>query len=74
MIVTRYREDVPKVVLINPDDLKMLEASHELIEGLGKLQPSPISDLALEALQAEERSAPHRRVESAREIVEILDL
>jgi hypothetical protein len=74
VIVTRYREDAPKVALVNPDDLEMLEASHELVEGLGELDASPMSDPALKALQAEDRPAAGERVESATRIAELLDL
>jgi len=36
--VTRYREDVAKVALVNPDDLAMLEQAHELVDALGALE------------------------------------
>jgi hypothetical protein len=74
VIVTRYRENAPKVALVNPDDLAMLEASHELVEGLGELESSPVSGIALKALRAEDRPAAGKQVESAKKIAEILDL
>jgi hypothetical protein len=74
VIVTRYHADAPKVALVNPDDLEMLEASHDLLEGVGELESPPLSGIALKALQAEDRPASRRRVESAKQIAEILDL
>jgi len=74
VIVTRYREDVAKVALVNPDDLAMLEEAHELVDALGALEREPLSDTAFKALHAEDRPDPAARVESAKQIAAILDL
>lgn len=74
IIMTRYREDVAKVALVNPDDLAMLEEAQELVDALGALEPDPLSDTALKALRAEDRPDPAARVENAKQIAAILDL
>jgi hypothetical protein len=74
VIVTRYREEVAKVALINPEDLVMLEHSHELIEAVGKLEPVALSDAALNALELEDRPDAEARVEDPNEIAAILKL
>ena len=74
MIVTRYREEVAKVALVNPEDLAMLEDSHELVHALGKLDPAPLSDTALKAMEREDRPRSEARVEDPEQIAEILDL
>ncbi len=74
VIVTRYREEVAKVALVNPEDLAMLEQSHEFVQGLGKLDPEPLSDTALKALALEDRPRAEARVEDPAKIAEILNL
>lgn len=74
MIVTRYRADTPKVALVNPADLAMLEESHELLEAAGHLHPQLLSPTALKALRAEDRPSRSARVELAEQITAILDL
>ena len=74
VIVTRYREEVAKVALVNPEDLAMLEHSHELIEALGGLEPVPLSDTTLKALELEDRPHAETRVEDPDEIAAILKL
>jgi len=74
VIVTRYRDDKPKVALVNPDDLAMLEEAHELLESAGRLEPAPVSDLALKALRLEDRPDEDARVEDADRIAAILGL
>jgi hypothetical protein len=74
VIVTRYRQDVAKVALVNPDDLTMLEEAHELMQAAGSLEPEPLSSTALKALRAEDRPDPGARVENAEQIAAILDL
>jgi hypothetical protein len=74
VIVTRYREDVAKVALVNPEDLAMLERSHELVQALDDPEPETLSDTALKALRAEDRPDPAVRVENAKQIAAILDL
>lgn len=74
VIVTRYREDVAKVALVNPEDLAMLEESHELVQRLGRLDPEPIGDLALKAIELEDRPRVGARVEDPERIAAILGL
>jgi hypothetical protein len=74
VIVTRYREDLPKVALVNPEDLAMLEESHDLVEELGNLVPTPLSRLARKALRLEDRPDESAQVEDADRINEILGL
>lgn len=74
VIVTRYREDVAKVALLNPRDLAMLERSHELVEAAAQIEPQALSNTAIRALQLEDRPNPTDRVESAEQIAAILDL
>lgn len=74
VIVTRYREDVAKVALVNPEDLAMLEESHDLLQTLAKLQPLPLCAAALKALRLEDRPDHAARVESAGRIAELLGL
>ncbi len=74
VIVTRYREDVAKVALVNPHDLAMLEESHDLLRSLAELQPLPLCAAALKALRLEDRADDSARVESAGRIAELLGL
>jgi hypothetical protein len=74
VIVTRYREDVAKVALVNPEDLAMLEESHELVQRLGKLDPEPLRDLDLKALELEDRPRAEARVEDPDRIAALLNL
>src|SRR5918996_1607782 len=45
IIVTRYREDVAKVALVNPEDLAMLEESHDLLGALETAAPPSLGKL-----------------------------
>jgi hypothetical protein len=74
IIVTRYREDVAKVALVNPEDLAMLEASHDLLDALEDAGPASLSKIARKALRLEDRPDPDARVENRERIAEILDL
>lgn len=74
VIVTRYRQDVAKVALVNPVDLAMLEESHEFVQALGALEPEPLSELALKGLRFEDRPDAGSRVEDAKQIAAILEL
>ena len=74
VIVTRYREDVAKVALVNPEDLAMLEESHDLLEALETAEPASLSRIERKALRVEDRPDPGSRVEDADRIAEILDL
>jgi predicted transcriptional regulator len=74
LIVTRYRRDVAKVALVNPEDLAMLEESHDILEGLGELAPASLSKISRKALRLEDRPDADARVEDAERIAEILNL
>lgn len=74
IIVTRYREDVAKVALVNPEDLAMLEESHDLLGSLEALEPPSLSRIASKALLLEDRPGPDARVEDADRIAELLEL
>lgn len=74
VIVTRYRAEVAKVALVNPEDLAMLEEAQELLEAAGLLEPERLSQAALKALQSEDRPDQSARVERADQIAAILDL
>ena len=74
VIVTRYREEVEKVALVNPEDLVMLEESHDFIQRLGKLDPEPLSETAMKAIEVEDRPRPDARVEDPEQIAAILNL
>lgn len=72
LVVGRYRDDNAKVVLVNPEDLLMLEESHDLLESVTALEPSPLDDLTRKALALEDR--PGRSVEDPEQIIATLDL
>lgn len=74
LIVGRYRDDNPKVALVNPEDLAMLEQSHDLLEGLRGLEPFAADALTRKTLALEDEPDHGRTVEDAAEIVAILDL
>ena len=74
LIVGRYRDDNPKVALVNPEDLAMLEESHSLLEGLGALEPFGADALTRKTLALEDQPDHGRTIEDADEIAAILDL
>jgi hypothetical protein len=74
VIVTRYREDVAKVALVNPEDLTMLEESHDLLDALDAVARPSLGKITRKALRLEDRPDPDARVEDADRIAEILDL
>jgi hypothetical protein len=74
VMVTRYGAGNVKVALVNPEDLSMLEESHDLLHKLGEMEPLPVTDLALKALALEDRPDPDERVEDPERIAAILDL
>lgn len=74
MIIIRYRDDNPKVALVNPDDLAMLEASHDLLQALGGLEPPAVTEVAHKALRLEDRPDDFVRVEDPEGIAAILQL
>jgi hypothetical protein len=75
VVVTRYREEVAKVVVVNPQDLAMLEHSHELLASLDQLAPAATpSDAEIAAIAAEDQPNPEARVEDGKRIAEILRL
>ena len=74
IIVTRYREDVAKVALVNPEDLAMLEESHDLLDALDEDAPTSLSKITSKALRLEDRPDPEARVENPEHIAKILGL
>ena len=74
IVVGRYRADKPKVALVNPEDLKMLEAAHDTLQAIGQLGPLPLDDLALKTLEIEDRPSPIGAIEDADQINKLLDL
>lgn len=72
--LTRYRADVEKVALVNPEDLAMLEESHDLLDALEEAAPSSLSGIAAKALRLEDRPDADARVEDPDRIAEILGL
>jgi hypothetical protein len=52
----------------------MLEESHELVQRVGKLDPAPLSDVALKAMELEDRPRSDARVEDPDQIAAILNL
>jgi hypothetical protein len=55
VIVGRYSEKTPKVALINPEDLAMLEDSYNLIKRIEELGELPVDELTLKTLAVEDR-------------------
>ncbi len=74
IIVGRYSEAKPKVALVNPDDLAMLEASHDLLEALRGLEPPPVDELARLTLALEDRPNISGSIEDPERIASILSL
>jgi hypothetical protein len=74
IIVTRYRDDVEKVALVNPADLAMLEEAHDILWAVEQAPAEPLSRTALKALRLEDRSREGARVEDAKRIAAMLDL
>lgn len=73
-MVGRYSEERIKAAVLNPEDLEMLEDSHEFVEQLGQLAPLPLSDLELRALESEERPSPQGAIEDPAKIKALLGL
>jgi hypothetical protein len=65
---------VAKVALVNPEDLAMLERSHDLLDALEVDAPASLSKIERKALRLEDRPDPDARVEDAERIATILDL
>jgi hypothetical protein len=57
IIVGRYSEKTPKVALVNPEDLTMLETSHNALLAAGQLRSLPVDELTLKTLAVEDRPA-----------------
>lgn len=74
IIVTRYRDDMAKVALVNPDDLAMLEESHDLLDALEAVAPPSPSKTTRKGLRLEDRPDPDAQIEDAERIAEILEL
>ena len=73
VIVARYTEKTPKVALVNPEDLAMLEAAHDILLGLGKLDGLPVDDLTVKTLAVEDRPDAES-IEDPQQIAELLGL
>ncbi len=73
LIVDRYAKE-PKVALVNPDDLAMLEESHDLLQTISKLEPLDLDDLTLKAIAAEDRPDPNGALEDPEKIAALLGL
>ena len=56
-MVGRYSEKTPKVALVNPEDLAMLEDAHDLLSAI-VLEDVPVDELTLKTLAAEDRPEP----------------
>lgn len=74
VIVGRYRMDRPKVALVNPEDLTMLEESHDMLQTIGRLEPLPLDALTLKTLAIEDRPDPEGSVEDPDRITALLGL
>ena len=74
VIVTRYREDQPKVALVNPQDLNMLEESHRLLVSMGRLEPIDVDALTLKTLSQEDRPDPAAAIEDPESLKALLGL
>lgn len=55
VIVSRYSEATPKVALVNPADLAMLEDAHNTLQAIGQLDSTPADELTVRTLAAEDR-------------------
>jgi hypothetical protein len=73
VIVGRYSEKTPKVALINPEDLAMLEDSHNLLKRIAELEELPVDELTLKTLAIEDR-ADAESITDPSAIAAILDL
>lgn len=73
VIVGRYGKDKPKVALLNPEDLTMLEDAYDMLRTVGTLQKIDVDDLTRKALRIEDRPDEHS-VEDPDEIAAILGL
>lgn len=73
VIVSRYSEKTPKVALVNPADLVMLEHAHDTLQAIGGLDPLPLDELTLKTLAAEDRPN-ERSVEDPDAIIAALGL
>jgi hypothetical protein len=54
VIVGRYSEKTPKVALINPEDLAMLEDSYNLLKRIEELGELAVDELTLKTLAVED--------------------
>jgi hypothetical protein len=57
VMVGRYSEKTPKVALINPEDLAMLEDAHELLSTI-TLEDVPVDELTVKTLATEDSPEP----------------
>lgn len=73
VIVGRYSERTPKVALVNPRDLAMLEDAHALLKRIEDLEALPIDELLLKTLAIEDRPDAESVIDPS-SIAAILDL
>ena len=73
LIVDRYHKEA-KVALVNPEDLAMLEESHELLEQLSRLEPLEVDALTLKTLAIEDQPDPAGPLEDPKQIAALLGL
>ncbi len=73
LVVSLYRDDRAKVVLVNPEDLAMLEDSYALLESVGRLEPLPIDELTYKT-RAVEDTPDEESIEDYDQIAAILAL
>lgn len=73
LIVDRYHKE-DKVALVNPEDLAMLEESHELLERLGRIESLEVDGLTLKTLAQEDQPDPDGPLEDPERIAALLGL
>lgn len=73
IIVDRYNKD-PKVALINPVDLAMLEESHDILAVTCRLELLEVDELTLKTLKHEDTPDPAGPLEDPVQIAAILGL
>jgi hypothetical protein len=73
VIVERYSKETPKVALVNPEDLEMLEEAHDLLLAVGTTAPLTVDELTLKTRAIEDRPEAHS-VEDPAQIDALLGL
>jgi ABC-type lipoprotein export system ATPase subunit len=72
VVVVRYQTE--KVALVNPEDLALLEQSHDLLETLTAVEPLEVDGLALKTRATEDRPDAGGSIEDASALDALLDL